>query len=303
MQIPIKKAVAVLVLVWLAALLYQASAWAAPAAAPLAQNVGARLTLLQAILVAAGYWLTNSAFTANLGFNLFRWPIMGGAVVGLIMGDLGQGILLGASINLVFLGQIAAGGSQPADPSLAGWLGTALAMSAGLGKEQAIAIAAPLGALGLLAFYSRMSVDVGFVRWANERADRGDIDGVALMNWLPGQVFVFLTTFIPVVVLALVGSTALNSLFDAIDPFRGGSADWRWIRDWFIIAGAVLPAVGIALNLSLIFSRAVLAYLLIFFTVAALTQTNIIAIAVIALGLAFLHIMMTRKGEQDATDS
>jgi mannose/fructose/N-acetylgalactosamine-specific phosphotransferase system component IIC len=303
MKFPIKKATAVLVLVWLAALLYQVTVWAAPAAAPVAQDTGARLTLLQAILVAAGYWLTNSAFTPNLGFNFFRWPVMGGTIVGLIMGDLGQGILLGASINLVFLGVISAGGSAPADPSLAGWLGTALAMSAGLGTEQAIAIAAPLGALGLLAFYSRMSVDVGFVRWANEAAERGDIDGVARMNWLPGQIFVFLTTFIPVVILALVGSTALNALFDAIDPFRGGSADWRWVRDWFIIAGAVLPAVGIALNLSLIFNRAVLAYLLIFFTVAALTQTNIIAIAVIALGLAFLHIMMTRRREQNATGS
>ena len=303
MKFPIKKAAVVLVLVWLAALLYQVTVWAAPATAPAAQDAGARLTLFQAILVAAGYWLTNSAFTPNLGFNFFRWPIMGGTIVGLIMGDLGQGILLGASINLVFLGVISAGGSAPADPSLAGWLGTALAMSAGLGTEQAIAIAAPLGALGLLAFYSRMSVDVGFVRWANEAAERGDIDGVARMNWLPGQIFVFLTTFIPVVILAMVGSTALNALFDAIDPFRGGSADWRWVRDWFIIAGAVLPAVGIALNLSLIFNRAVLAYLLIFFTVAALTQTNIIAIAVVALGLAFLHIMMTRRREPNATGS
>lgn len=303
MKFPIKKAAVVLVLVWLAALLYQVTVWAAPATAPAAQDAGARLTLFQAILVAAGYWLTNSAFTPNLGFNFFRWPIMGGTIVGLIMGDLGQGILLGASINLVFLGVISAGGSAPADPSLAGWLGTALAMSAGLGTEQAIAIAAPLGALGLLAFYSRMSVDVGFVRWANEAAERGDIDGVARMNWLPGQIFVFLTTFIPVVILAMVGSTALNALFDAIDPFRGGSADWRWLRDWFIIAGAVLPAVGIALNLSLIFNRAVLAYLLIFFTVAALTQTNIIAIAVVALGLAFLHIMMTRRREPNATGS
>jgi mannose/fructose/N-acetylgalactosamine-specific phosphotransferase system component IIC len=304
MKFSLKKAAAVLVVVWLAALLYQVSAWAAPAAVPhAAQQTGARLTLLQAILVAAGYWLTNSAFTPNLGFNFFRWPLIGGTMVGLIMGDLGQGILLGASINLVFLGVIVAGASVPADPSLAGWLGTALAMSAGLGTQQAIAIAAPLGALGTIAYYSRMSVDVGFVRWANEAADRGDIDRVALVNWLPGQVFVFLTTFIPVLILALVGSTALKSLFDAIDPFRGGSADWRWVRDWLIIAGAVLPAVGIALNLSLIFNRAVLAYLLIFFTVAALTQTNIIAIAVIALGLAFLHIMMTRREESNATGS
>jgi mannose/fructose/N-acetylgalactosamine-specific phosphotransferase system component IIC len=211
------------------------------------------------------------------------------------MGDLGQGILIGASINLVFLGVISAGGSQPADPSLAGWLGTALALSARLGTEEAIAIAAPLGALGLLAFFSRMSVDVAFVRWADNRAEEGDIWGVARMNWLPGQVFVFLTTFIPVLILALVGSTALNALFDAIDPFRGGSASWRWVRDWFIVAGSVLPAVGIALNLSLIMDRSTLPYLLAFFTVAALSDINIIAIAVIAVGLAILHIAFTRR--------
>jgi mannose/fructose/N-acetylgalactosamine-specific phosphotransferase system component IIC len=157
MKLPIKKGVAILVLVWLAALLYQVSVWAAPASGPVVQAGGNRLTLLQAILVAGGYWLTNSAFTPNLGFNFFRWPVIGGTFVGLIMGNLGQGILLGASINLVFLGVIYAGGSAPADPSLAGWLGTALAMSAGLGTEQAISIAAPLGALGTLAFYSRMS--------------------------------------------------------------------------------------------------------------------------------------------------
>lgn len=300
MKVPLKKIVGVVGLAWCLALLVHVRALAAPAAAPAAQ-AGVGLGFLQAVLVAAGYWITNSAFTPNLGFNFMRWPLVGGTLVGLIMGDVAQGVLIGASINLVFLGVISAGGSSPADPSLAGWLGTALALSAGLGPQEAIAIAAPLGALGLLGFFSRMSVDVAFVRWADDRAEKGDTWGVARMNWIPGQVFVFLTTFIPVLVLALVGSTALNALFDAIDPFRGGSANWRWLRDWFIIAGSVLPAVGIALNLSLIMDRSTLPYLLAFFTVAALTQINIIAIAVIAVGLAILHIAFTGRRERDVS--
>jgi PTS system mannose-specific IIC component len=300
MKVPRKKIVGVIGLVWSLALVFHLQALAAPELAPATQRA-AGLTLLQAVLVALGYWLTNSAFTPNLGFNFMRWPLVGGTLVGLIMGDVGQGVLIGASINLVFLGVISAGGSQPADPSLAGWLGTALAFSAGLGTEEAIAIAAPLGALGLLAFFSRMSVDVAFVRWADDRAEKGDIWGVARMNWLPGQVFVFLTTFIPVLILALVGSTALNAVFDAIDPFRGGSANWRWLRDWFIIAGSVLPAVGIALNLSLIMDRTMLPYLLVFFTVAAMTPINIIAVAVIAVGIAILHIAFVSRRKPDVS--
>lgn len=260
------------------------------------------LRFIQALLVALGYWWTQSAFTANLGFTMFRWPIVAGMFVGIIMGDVGQGVLLGASINLVFLGVISAGGATPADPALAGWLGTALAMSAGLGPPEAIAIAAPLGVLGLLGFFSRMSVNVAFVRGVDRKAEEGDIRGVRFFNlWAP-QGYLFLITFFPVLVLALVGSTALNALFDAIDPFRGGSADWQWIRDWFIIAGTVLPAVGISINLNLILGMPTIPYFIVFFIVSALTGVNIFAIAIVAAALAVFHVMfVTGRSENVST--
>ncbi|MBI1801685.1 MAG: PTS sugar transporter subunit IIC [Chloroflexi bacterium] len=276
-------------------LVQQLTALAAPSTAPAPQAAKAQLGLIQAVLVALGYWFTSSAFNANMGFNIMRWPIIAGTIVGIIMGDMGRGILLGASINLVFLGVISAGGSSPADPALAGWLGTALAMSAGLSEKEAIAIAAPIGVIGLFGFFSRMSVDVAFVHRADAEAEKGNIKGVVFNNVVPGQIYVFLTTFIPVVVLALAGSAALDALFTAIDPFRGGSADWRWLRDWFIIAGSVLVAVGIGLNLNLILTPAMIPYMLIFFTVAALTKANIIALAVIAAGLAVMHVTLFRR--------
>ena len=270
---------------------------------PAAQASGPTLGFFQAVLIGLGYFLTNSAFTPNLGFNVFRWPLMAGPVVGLIMGDVAKGTLIGASINLLFLGQISAGGSAAADPSLAGWLGTALAMSVGADQQTAISIAAPLGVIGLIGFFSRMNVDIAFVHWADDRAEKGDIDGVARMNWLPGQIYVFLTTFIPVVILALAGSTALDALFNAIDPFRGGSAEWRWVRDWFIVAGSVLVAVGIGINLNLILRGSTIPYFLIGFTISALTGVNLIAMAVLAGALAVLHIMFTRRQNVSAGTS
>ncbi len=296
-----KRKIAVAVaLVGVLLLVVHLTALAAPTESRAAQQAGG-MSLIQAVLIALGYFWTNSAFNANMGFNLFRWPLAAGPIVGLIMGDLGQGILIGASINLVFLGVISAGGSAPADPSLAGWLGTGLAMAAGLGPQEAIAIAAPIGVIGLLGFFSRMSVDVAFVHWADDRAEKGDIDGVARMNWLPGQVYVFLTTFIPVVILALAGSVALNALFDAIDPFRGGAAEWRWVRDWFIVAGSVLVAVGIGINLNLILRGSTIPYFLIGFTVSALTGVNIVAMAVLAGALAVLHVFFTRRQDVPAS--
>lgn len=292
-----KKPVVLVPIVGVLFLLAQVTVSAGASGSISAQEQDYSLGFIRAVLIALGYWWTNSAFTGNMGFNVFRWPLMAGPVVGLIMGDMGQGILIGASINLVFLGVIAAGASFPADPAMAGWVGTALAMSAGLGQAEAVAIAAPLGFLGTLGFFARMSVDVGFVQWADDRAEKGDIDGVARANWVPGQLFVFLVYFGGALILVLVGNTALNAFFDAIDPFRGGSANWRWIRDGLIVAGSVLVAVGISINLNLILSRVTLPYFLIFFTVAALTHVNLIAIAVVAACLALVHIMFTRGGQ------
>lgn len=262
------------------------------------------LTFVQATLVALGYWWTQSSFNGNLGFTVFRWPLVAGMIVGIIMGDIGQGVLLGASINLVFLGVISAGGATPADPALAGWLGTALAMAAGLSTQEAIAIAAPLGVIGLLGHFSRMSVNIAFVRGVDRKAAEGDIKGVRFFNlWAP-QSYMFLITFFPVLILALAGATALNALFDAIDPFRGGSADWRWVRDWFIIAGTILPAVGIALNLNLILEMPTIPYFIVFFTIAALTSVNVFAMAVVAAGLAILHVVfMTARRDSDVSIS
>jgi mannose/fructose/N-acetylgalactosamine-specific phosphotransferase system component IIC len=97
----------------------------------------------------------------------------------------------------------------------------------------------------------------------------------------------------------LTGSGALDALFKAIDPFSGGSADWRWIRDWFIVAGSMLVAVGISINLNLILKGSTIPYFLIGFTVTALTgRTNtawLIPMAVVGGALAVLHIFFTRR--------
>ena len=65
-------------------------------------------------------------------------------IVGLILGDPAKGTLIGAAINLIYLGFISAGGSIPGDPALAGWVGTTLALASNLDYAQALAIAVPI---------------------------------------------------------------------------------------------------------------------------------------------------------------
>jgi PTS system mannose-specific IID component len=259
------------------------------------------ISAIQAILIGLVYYLSQGPWLANLGFTALYRPLVGGFLVGLILGDPAKGTAIGATINLVYLGFISAGGTLPADPALAGILGTALAIASGLPTDQAalagLAIAVPLGLLGTAIFAVRMTVDSVFVHWADYYADRGNLQMVARMNWVPGQILLFLISFPFVFLGAFSGPAAVNGV---IDFFTGskvfssqsplGGFPWNFIFDssvtthgilWgpvgigllavLFTLGGVLAGIGIALNLKFLFKGSLIPYYFLGFVMALLT--------------------------------
>jgi mannose/fructose/N-acetylgalactosamine-specific phosphotransferase system component IIC len=204
--------------------------------------------IVQAALVGLGYYLSNSPWLAGNGgfFGLYR-PLVAGFIVGIIFGDPAKGAQVGAAINLLYIGFISAGGSIPADPSVAGWVGTALALAAGLSAEAAISLGVAIGLLGTLIFFTRMSVDSLFANWADARAEQGDIGGVARMNWLPPQIFLFVISFVPAFLAVYLGSAVVSDMITWLNT------NAPFVLKGFEIAGGLLPAIGIALNMRFIF--------------------------------------------------
>lgn len=114
------------------------------------------MSLGVAILCGILYWLAE----ANLpfvGLWTIQRPLVCGFLTGCFLGHPVEGAVIGATINLVYLGFISAGGSMPADMALAGILGTAYAITGGLDADTALAIAVPLAT-------SRENVEIGAKR-------------------------------------------------------------------------------------------------------------------------------------------
>jgi PTS system mannose-specific IID component len=242
----------------------------------------------QAALIALGYYLANSPWLFGLAFFTLYRPLVAGFFVGLILGDPAQGTLIGAAINVPYLGFISAGGTLPADAAFAGWVGTTVALAGHLDPIQAIPIAFGLGLLGTIIFYSRMSVDSIFAHWADARAEKADLRGVALMNWLPGQAFLFVVSVVPVFLLALNGPQAVQDVLNRAP---------LWVINGLAIAGGLLPAIGIALNMRFIFRGAVIPYFFIGFILFTVTggTMSLVVIAALGLALAYLHLHFTER--------
>ncbi|MGD0862129.1 MAG: PTS system mannose/fructose/sorbose family transporter subunit IID [Candidatus Limnocylindrales bacterium] len=248
-----------------------------------------KVGLVASILIGLGYYLANSPWLMGVGyFTLYR-PLVAGFFVGIILGNPAQGTLIGAAINIAYLGFISAGGSLPGDPALAGWLGTTLALAANLSYGQALALAVPIGLLGTVIWNVRMTVASLFAHWADDRAEKGDISGTGWMNVWPSQALLFVICFFPVAIAAYSGTQAVVNVLNDLPS---------WVLNGLAVAGGVFAAIGIAMNMRFIFRGAVIPYFFIgYFIMVATGQTiSIVILAVVGLALAFLHVTFTTGG-------
>jgi PTS system mannose-specific IIC component len=220
------------------------------------------MTVLQAILIAILYYVANSPWPfGGLGnyATIYR-PMVSGLVVGIILGDPVTGTIVGATINLMYIGFISAGGSMPADMSLAGILGTAIAITSGIDAEAAVAFAVPLGLLGALVWVGRLTLDSFFVRVADKYVEEGKPEKVWIANILLPQVLLFFMTFIPCFLAALYGTAYVKGFIDSL------SGKFLGILSTI---GGMLPAVGIGMMLLAIYKgRARIFFFLGFFAAA-----------------------------------
>ncbi len=244
------------------------------------------VTPLQAALIGLGYYFSFSPWWFGANFFTFYRPLVAGLCVGIILGDPAEGALIGATINLFYLGFIAAGGSIPSDPSLAGWLGTTIAIAGGLSYGEALALAVPLGLLGTVTFYTRMTVDSAFVHLADRYAERGWLPGLTLANVIYPQIFLLVLTFVPVFLATLNGVPFNVDLLHELPV---------WVISGLAVAGGVLPAIGIAMNMRFIFRWPFSPYFFIgyFMVIASGRTLPIVVIGALGLAIAALHVVFT----------
>lgn len=233
------------------------------------------MSVIQALLIGLVYYFANSPwpFGGMGNYAILYRPLVSGFVVGLILGDPVKGTMIGATINLMYIGFISAGGSMPSDMSLAGILGTALAITGGIDAKAALAIAVPLGLLGSIVWVGHMTLATAFVPLAEKYSDEGKPEKVWIVNILLPQILLFVMTFIPCFLAAYLGGAYIQSAINAL----GGTV----LRILGVIGG-MLPAVGIGMTLLAIFKGEARIFFFIGFLLAAEFGVGILPLSFIS---------------------
>lgn len=242
------------------------------------------MSVFQAIILGIIYYLGNSSILAGpIGYYTVYRPLVGGFLTGLVLGDPVTGTMIGATINLMYIGFISAGGALPGDMCLAGILGAALGITGGLDAEAALAIAVPIGLIGTLLWFGRLTLDSIFAHMADRFVEKGEGNKVWIASIFLPQLMLFCLTAIPAFLACYFGASYIQGVINAL----GGT-----VLGVLIVIGGMMPALGIGLTLLYIFKGEAKVFFFLGFLITVYSGLSMIAVGFLALCAAVVYMQI-----------
>ena len=239
--------------------------------------------ILVALLAACGQWWFFGPITKCLVY-----PLTTGTLVGVFMGDPMTGMIAGASIQLIYLGWISAGGTMPSNTIVAGIFGTAMTILSGADPTMAVTFAIPFSMLGLLLNQVYMTVNAAWIHRADKLLEKGNITGVRLMNFVPSFFMAFLLYGVPAFAMVMFGSQWAESMLSAV-PESVISA--------LQVVGGIMPALGIAMLLNYLGKKKLIPWFFGGFFLTEYAKLDLTAISIFSAVIAIILYLNQEKTE------
>lgn len=219
----------------------------------------------------------------NVQLHIHR-PIFSGLIVGIILGDWKTGLIAGAILELVWAGMVPLAGAQPPNVVVGGILGTAFTILAKQEPTFAVGIAVPFAVAVQACITLLFTIYSPVMHKMDQYAVECETKKIDYLNYL-GPLILFVFYFI---------ITSLPIYFGA----ERAEAFVTWLPEWLIdglsVAGGIMPAVGFAMLLKIMWHNSYAPFFIIGFLAAAYLELPVIAVALIGVAIA-LYDFYTNK--------
>ena len=183
-------------------------------------------------------------------------PLILSTLAGLVLGDVRQGVILGASLELISMGFVAIGAAGPPNMQFGSIIATAFAILSGASTEAALTIAVPVAVIGeFLSVIMRMVI-AQFSHVADKAIENGQFKKAIHIHLWWSFGFNALVYFIPIFLTVYFGN--------------------------------LLSALGFAMLLSSMLSKKMFPYFLLGFLIVAYSGLSLIGVTMFAAILAFI---------------
>ena len=227
----------------------------------------------------------------NLLESLYQ-PIVTGPIIGWILGDLNTGLAVGATYQLMTIGNMPVGGAQPPNAVVGGIMATVLAISLGLSPAEAVGAAIPFALLGQYGITLLFTISSPLMAKADNYAHDGDTRGITRLNHM--TMIALGIIFGVIVTLFFIGGAAFGDRLLAMIP--------QWVMDGLGAAGGMMRFVGFATLLRVMISKPLWGFYFLGFALAILVESvgnlgssALLILALIGFALAFWDYQIQTK--------
>lgn len=226
----------------------------------------------------------------QLGSLYINRPIVLGPLVGLVLGNLEQGLIIGANLELFFMGAVSIGAYIPPDSIVGGVLATAFAISTGNGTEAAIALAMPIGLISLAIGNFLNIFNSVILRWTDKYAQDGKYGGIVTTHWMIGLLNTARRFFL-VFFAFYLGVENMEGIINAIPSVLIEGMD---------AAAGLLPALGFAMLMRMILTKQIIPYFFLGFICSAYLGMPVLGVAILGLILVMIQFGFLNPIKQNA---
>lgn len=241
-----------------------------------------QITILQAILLGLFCFLVSTGMfpLGWLSMNIMSKPLIHCLIIGMIMGDMKNAMIIGCVIQAAYIGQMSIGGVATLPKiNIALWFALPLTLVSGGDAAECLTIALAFAAVQNILDTVGNLVKVGFLHRQDALIEKGKIKQAW---WFPaaGHIWTMVSCLVIVPVFCLAGSAVISSIVSALPPQINA------ITSTFT---GLLPAIGfMILMVTLIHSPFQWIYFLFGFVLAAALGWDTISITVVGCVIAYL---------------
>lgn len=245
----------------------------------------------QALLV------TLVGIIATIDYNgplfMIHRPLVTSAMVGLVLGDFTQGVLIGSALELTWLGVTGIGGYTPPDTISGAIIGTAFGILSGQGETAGIAIAVPIAVATQQLDVLAKTLDVYFVKKADNDAKNGDYSKIGFYHY-SSLILITLFKIVPIFLDIMLGGEYVADLFAKVPPI---------VMQGLNSAGALLPSIGFGMLLNMMLKKNMWVFLLIGFICSVYGGMSTIGISLVGIAVAYFYDMIGSKPQETTSNS
>lgn len=243
-----------------------------------------------ALLSALGAFLTISLNYA-IGMCMLERPIVIGAVLGILLGDIPTGVAVGAALEVAFMGIVNIGGVTATDAGTSTAVATAFAIYSGLPIEETVAVAIPIGLVsnavfGVIAQLANLGAPV-----LDKIVEQGSQKKLYIYEFV---MFLLVFSIKPLVVYVgvLAGAEPITQLLSSIPPVISSALG---------AASGLLGAVGMSMLMRMLWTKEIAVFYFLGFVLVnyfGIPTMGIAAVGVViavAYGLREMQIINLEK--------